>query len=172
MMSLALAITMCLGGVRASAMDQMPQTNRAPEPKPLTFPPPVTFSETRDGTSFALVPHTEAYHLGQPIFIMFWFRTTKAQVAYFRVGSGLKYAVSDAHGTAMKVSQPRYLTLPGRNANRGVAIMNGPQFEDDLAGLYKFTAAGTYTVTATIALADAQGVTLTSPPITIQIQNE
>jgi hypothetical protein len=153
-------------------MDQMPQTNRAPEPKPLTFPPPVTFSATRDGTSFALVPHTEAYHLGKPIFIMFWFRTTKAQVAYFRVGNGLKYAVSDAHGTAMKVSQPRYLTLPIRNANRGVAIMNGPQFEDDLAGLYKFTVAGTYTVTATIALADAQGVRLTSPPITIQIQNE
>jgi hypothetical protein len=53
--------------------------------------------------------------------------------------------------------------------NGAVAISNGYGHRENLSELYSFTEVGTYTVQATIFLADQRG-NLVSPPIQLNVE--
>jgi hypothetical protein len=143
------------------------------EPKNPTFPPPTAFGDTKNGDSFALVAHTEPYYTNHQAVVSLWFRTNDpSPVNYFRARSDLKLTVLDPHGVALKVTQPQYMREDRWVSDPGVEIINGEATDVDLNDFCKLGLPGTYTVMATISLANDKGITLTAPPITLQIQDK
>jgi hypothetical protein len=135
----------------------------------MTFGTPTAYSDTIAGTSFALVAHQEAYHVSQPIFVEFWFRTNNPGRHWFVTPDDVRYTILDSHDVPLKITQPPTVRLDGGPQHRSAGVLNGSSMTDNLARLYRFVP-GKYTVTASVSLEDSKGAILTAPPITIQIQ--